>query len=174
MSGVIVIAPLVALLAIAWVTLLVTAPSLPAEAAAFLYVLCSRICHQIAERSFHVDGAQLPVCARCTGIHIGLALGALYATFTTCPALRRVLVIGALPTLVTVLAEWAGLWQTSNAARAIAGAPLGIAVGLVVMLAARDRHLAHHNSQIANGDGLHYGECAPRPPIARDRPPSHI
>ena len=180
------IAPLLVFVAIAWVAVLVATPLLPAVPAAFLYVLGSRICHQIAARSFHVDGAQLPVCARCTGIYAGLAIGALYATFATAihrgqtprgltpgsdpitsghwgltPA-RWVLLVGALPTLVTVLAEWTGLWQTSNVVRAIAGAPLGIAVGVVVIAALTAR------------PGLHYGECAPRPPIGRDRPPSHI
>lgn len=28
-------------------------------------------CHQIAERSFFINGYQFPVCARCTGIIIG-------------------------------------------------------------------------------------------------------
>jgi uncharacterized membrane protein len=163
MSGVIVmIAPLVALLAIGWLAVVVAAPILPAAPAALLYVVGSRICHQIAERSFHVDGAQLAVCARCTGIYAGLAAGAVYATFATHRRLRRVLVIGALPTLVTVAAELTGVWQPSNVARAIAGAPLGIAVGLVTIAA------------LTSQAGLHYGECAPRPPIARDRPPSHI
>jgi uncharacterized membrane protein len=29
------------------------------------------ICHQISERSFHIAGQQLPLCARCTGIYMG-------------------------------------------------------------------------------------------------------
>ena len=29
------------------------------------------ICHQIPERSFHIAGQQLPLCARCTGIYMG-------------------------------------------------------------------------------------------------------
>ena len=58
---------------VAWVALLVAAPLLPAAPAALIYVLGSRICHQISERSFHVDGAQLPVCARCLGIYAGFA-----------------------------------------------------------------------------------------------------
>jgi uncharacterized membrane protein len=29
------------------------------------------ICHQIPERSFHIAGHQLPLCARCTGIYMG-------------------------------------------------------------------------------------------------------
>ena len=162
MSGVIrMLAPLVVLLAMAWVALLVAAPFLPAVPAAFLYLLGSRICHQIAERSFYLDGAQLPVCARCVGIYAGFAAGLLCAA-SRVRHVRRIVIIGALPTLVTVLAEWTGIWQPSNAARAIAGGPLGIAVGLAVIAA------------LTRQPGLHYGECAPRPPIARDRPPSHI
>ena len=162
-----VIAPLVVFSAIGWIAVLVATPFLPAAPAAFLYALGSRICHQIAARSFHLDGAQLPVCARCTGIYAGLAIGALYATFAIFRrpgqiSSRWVLVGGALPTLVTVAAEWTGIWPMSNVARAMAGGPLGIAVGLVVFAALTEQA------------GLHYGECAPRPPIARDRPPSHI
>ena len=33
------------------------------------------ICHQIPERSFHVAGQQLPLCARCTGIYMGALAG---------------------------------------------------------------------------------------------------
>jgi len=33
------------------------------------------ICHQIDERSFHIDGQQLPLCARCTGIYMGALAG---------------------------------------------------------------------------------------------------
>lgn len=42
------------------------------------------ICHQIPERSFHLGGRQLPLCARCTGTYIGVLLG-----FTTVALLRR-------------------------------------------------------------------------------------
>ncbi len=33
------------------------------------------ICHQIPERSFHMHGEQLPLCARCTGIYMGALAG---------------------------------------------------------------------------------------------------
>jgi uncharacterized membrane protein len=33
------------------------------------------ICHQIGERSFHIQGQQLPLCARCTGIYMGALAG---------------------------------------------------------------------------------------------------
>ena len=31
-------------------------------------------CHQLSDRSFHVCGFQFPLCARCTGIFLGLVL----------------------------------------------------------------------------------------------------
>lgn len=31
-------------------------------------------CHQLSDRSFHICGFQLPLCARCTGIFFGLIL----------------------------------------------------------------------------------------------------
>jgi len=33
------------------------------------------ICHRIAERSFHAHDRALPLCARCTGIYLGVLLG---------------------------------------------------------------------------------------------------
>jgi uncharacterized membrane protein len=36
------------------------------------------VCHRIDERSFHIDGRALPVCARCSGMYIGAVLGLLF------------------------------------------------------------------------------------------------
>ena len=139
MSGVIVlIAPLVAFLAVAWVVLIVAGPILPAAPAGMLSACGSRICHQISERSFHLGAAQLPVCARCLGIYAGFAIGLIVALSAS---LRRprgltsgvLVAVGALPTAITLLLEWAGLWPTSNLTRAVAGVPLGVGVALVVM-----------------------------------------
>lgn len=33
------------------------------------------VCHQLPERSFHLGGAQLPLCARCSGTFLGALLG---------------------------------------------------------------------------------------------------
>lgn len=32
------------------------------------------ICHRKPERSFHIKGYQFPVCARCTGLYLGIIL----------------------------------------------------------------------------------------------------
>lgn len=40
------------------------------------------VCHQLDERSFHVDGHRLPLCARCSGMYLGAVLGIIYLTLT--------------------------------------------------------------------------------------------
>lgn len=73
----------------------------------FMYALGDVVCHQEAARSFVLNGSQLPLCMRCTGILAGLAFG-----FVVCTALgsqagdRRIAVVGAV-LVVVMAAEWA-------------------------------------------------------------------
>lgn len=64
---------LVALAALTALTLWMigTPPGLMGKAHAVGYA----ICHQIAERSFLIDSLPMPLCARCTGIYLGVAVG---------------------------------------------------------------------------------------------------
>jgi uncharacterized membrane protein len=131
------VAPLAAALAAVWVALLVVAPQLPVQLAGVVYLFGSVICHQIADRSFHVDGAQLPVCARCFAIYAGAVAGACaartsYAARTFMVRDRVVVVAAAVPTLLTALLEWAGL-HSSNVTRAAAGALLGAVLTAFVL-----------------------------------------
>jgi uncharacterized membrane protein len=137
--------------AIGWAALLAVAPyaaSRPAPAPSWyglafvLYGVGAVVCHQLPERSFHVWGAQLPVCARCTGIYLGAAMAAFSVGVR--PAIgrlrlvdhvRTVLVVAILPTIVTLVYEWITGDTPSNAVRAVAGAPLGAAAAFVVMSA---------------------------------------
>ena len=142
-------APSIAALAIAWLVLLLTAPLLPIPVAGFLYVFGSVLCHQISERSFHLDGAQLPVCARCLGIYAGVAAGAVAALVGDVRAAgpakrtRRNVLLAAIPTIATVALEWAGAWSLSNMTRALAALPLGAAVAFMVTRAVQARHGLH-------------------------------
>jgi uncharacterized membrane protein len=40
------------------------------------------VCHRLDERSFHVDGRQLPLCARCSGMYLGAVLGMVFLSLT--------------------------------------------------------------------------------------------
>lgn len=152
-------------LATGWVALLIAAPLLPGWAGAMVYGLGSLVCHQIPERSFHLAGFQLPVCARCLGIYFGASAGAGVVWMrarsgrrlvSLAPITARWLAVAAaIPTLTTVALEIGGIWSPSNVTRALAGFPLGGVIALVVM------------SALAT---LHYDECVPRRPTV-PKPP---
>jgi uncharacterized membrane protein len=160
-----VIAIAAAVLTTGWVALLIAGPLLPGWAGAMVYGIGSFLCHQIPDRSFHLTGFQLPVCARCLGIYLGAWAGAVVVWMrvragrrpvSLAPVTARRLAVGAaIPTLVTVLLEGAGMWHPSNITRATAGFPLGGMLALVVV------------SALAT---LHYDECVLRRPTV-PKPP---
>lgn len=129
--------------AVAWVGLLLAVPML-SDGAAWLHVVGSVICHQIPERSFAIGGQQVAVCGRCLGLYAGAAAGAVVAFVqgTAAPrealsarAARWTVGLAAVPTVLTLVLEWSGLWAGSNAWRCAAGVVLGGAAAVVVMRA---------------------------------------
>jgi len=99
------------------------------------YLIGSVLCHQRPERSFHTAGVVWPVCARCTGIYLGGALGGAWVLARRrrdMRPVRYVLAVSALPTAITFAIEWSGLAPVSNTARAVAGMPLGATVGFTL------------------------------------------
>ncbi|HTM04385.1 MAG TPA: DUF2085 domain-containing protein [Vicinamibacterales bacterium] len=148
---------LIAAAALAWLGLLLAAPFLPPPVSAALYLSGSFICHQRPERSFHLDGAQLPVCARCLGIYAGAAFGAMAApVIGQVRRARMLIVIALVPALASLVVEWAGWSPLSNTIRAVTGVMAGAVVAAVVLAT------------------LHYEQCAPRPPIAPPPPQTPI
>ena len=101
--------------------------------AALVYAAASRICHQKTERSFTVAGIQMPVCARCTGLYLSGAAGALIGLLRRVrgpfASMRAILIVAALPTGVTFALEFLGIMPFSNVARALAALPLGAVAG---------------------------------------------
>ena len=126
-----------------WAAAIVTAPALAqlsGSAAAMLYAVGSLICHQLPARSFHLAGAQLPVCARCLGLYVGGAAGALVWMVTASRRARpwpreqalAFLAVAAIPTAVTAGIAIAGVGDPSNPWRAALAVPLGFAGGRIV------------------------------------------
>ena len=110
-----------------------TTPVLSAMTIA-IYGIGGIVCHQLPERSFHLWAAQLPVCARCTGIYAGAAVCALAPVARASLALRRaVLVAAAMPSLATLIYEWTTGDVPSNWIRFAAGLPLGVVVSALVV-----------------------------------------
>lgn len=131
-----------------WIASLSLAPALahhperPAAAlfAVGIYTIGSVVCHQAAERSFHLDGIRAPVCARCTGLYLGVAAGMLaWWRVRHGRAARRllasplsVLAVMAVPTAFTWAAAMLGAWDAGNLTRAVAALPLGLGGGAIV------------------------------------------
>jgi uncharacterized membrane protein len=128
-----------------WVAILVATPVALAHgygtAPALIFEACGLICHQRPERSFHLAGVQLPVCARCLGLYASGAMGAVIACVwadrgrgeVQAQDARWALAIAAVPTALTLGCEWIGLWHPSGAARALAAIPLGAMAGWVLV-----------------------------------------
>jgi uncharacterized membrane protein len=138
-------------LAWVWVVTLILAPQAPRVIAAGTYLAGSFICHQKPERSFYADRSQLPVCARCTGLYVGGAVGVtawlLVAGWrrtaphralqlATTSNVRVLLAVVAAPTLITVLSGLLGVWDPQNMTRALLAVPFGCGLGAVVSAAA--------------------------------------
>jgi uncharacterized membrane protein len=106
-----------------------------------VYSLGSVVCHQRPERSFHLWAAQMPVCARCTGIYVGAAITVLaLQPRVVMRAIPRgvpivVLAIALAPTAVTIAYEWAAGQMTSNVVRLAAGFCLGAGIATTIVLA---------------------------------------
>lgn len=137
-----------------WVGMIFLAPRLMAEgrpfAAALLYGAFSKICHQLPDRSFHVGGFPLGVCARCTGIYLGFAAGLLFLPLLRSPRHetfpdRRLLLLSALPLTIDFAGGLSGLFANTFLSRSLTGGLFGIATafyilpGLVAAFAKRSR-----------------------------------
>lgn len=130
-----------------WLFAIVAAPVFIASSdrasfcAAAVYAAGSHVCHQRPERSFHIAGHKMPVCARCTGLYVSAAAAVPLAVLLAAPLSARrarwILLAAALPTLVTWTLEYAGVMPFGNVARAVAALPLGFAAAWLVVTQCR-------------------------------------
>lgn len=136
-----------AALTLGLVALLVVAPL--SRAAGWLavsqavYLGFQAVCHQLPERSFHVAGFPLAVCARCFGLYAGGAAGVLAyplvraVTRRDAPA-RGWLFAAAAPTCVDFLLGVTGVWANTHLSRFLTALALGAAAAFYVVPALVD------------------------------------
>ena len=119
------------------VALIVGAPLLKAgglhAAAEAAYGAFALVCHQMDERSFHLAGFKLAVCARCFGLYAGALAGALLYPLAR-PLVRRDLpargwlLAAAVPTSVDFVLGFSGLWENTHESRFLTASLLGVVV----------------------------------------------
>jgi uncharacterized membrane protein len=130
----------VGLLLFGW--LLSVPPGLLGKADAIGYA----VCHRISLRSFRLGDRVLPLCARCTGMHLGALLGLGYQSATSyrktgTPPLRVLVILGVFAaafavdgvnSFASLIPGLPTLYQPQNWLRLLTGTGMGI--GIAVML----------------------------------------
>ena len=101
------------------------------------------ICHRIDSRSFQIGNLQLPLCARCTGIYLGVVLGAAALMIMrrgragNIPPLRIVVVlilfivimgVDGVNSYMTLIPRLPFLYQPQNWLRLVTGTLNGVAI----------------------------------------------
>jgi len=105
-----------------------------------LMFLGSTVCHQLPERSYIFEGFQMPLCARCIGIHFGFVLATLF--FLTgsrrfasgLPGTKQMVVLGAIMSFFLVDAglSYSGISTSDNLRRTLSGLSLGVPFPFVI------------------------------------------
>ncbi len=125
-----------------WVLLILLAPF--AEANNFsgvsnpVYSFFSYLCHQMPERSFHLDGHSFAVCSRCFGVYFGLLFGFIvYPFFRNIYETEPFSRIWLFLALVPIGIDWSltvfGLWENTHWSRFLTGMILGAACAVFIV-----------------------------------------
>lgn len=108
---------------------------------AFLHTMGYGLCHQLPERSFFGGGVQVPVCARDTGIYLGVIVSVVLisrlhggARPTGLPTRSGWLAIALMIGVMALdgVTEYSGLRPTTNEIRLITGLTSGFAIGALI------------------------------------------
>lgn len=107
-------------------------------ASAVAYRVFSAACHQMPERSFHLAGFPLAVCARCLGLYAGGLAGlllypALAPLGRTRAPWRGWLLMAAAPTAADFALGFFGVWENTHWSRLLTALPAGAACAFYVV-----------------------------------------
>jgi uncharacterized membrane protein len=93
------------------------------------------LCHQKAERTFFINGNEMPFCARCTAIWLGLAIGLAFMIFYKINLDEKfilIIFIGLIPIGIDGFGQMLGFWESSNLIRLVTGLLVGIICGVAI------------------------------------------
>ncbi len=103
-----------------------------------MYGIGDSYCHQIASRSYFLNGNQVPFCSRDVGIFAGLALGMAVAIFTRFRITVLAFLIGVLPLALDGTLQLVTSYESNNPVRFVTGILAGAAVSLLISLFVRE------------------------------------
>ncbi len=91
------------------------------------------LCHRRPDRSFFWKGKQFPVCARCTGVHIGYLSYPLFLLQVLSFGFGASLLL-LLPALLDGVLQAATPYESHNVTRVVSGVAAGLGVMSVIAI----------------------------------------
>lgn len=106
-----------------------------------LMFLGSSVCHQLPERSYIFDDLQMPLCARCAGIHIGFLFSTVFLWAgarrfsSSLPSKNSLIILGGVMSLffVDAVLSYSGALPSDNLRRTLSGLALGVPLPFVLV-----------------------------------------
>jgi len=89
-------------------------------------------CHQIAERSFFINGNQMPFCARDVGLFIGMAAASAFVTFVRFKINPILVLLGLVPIGLDGGVQMFTDYESNNILRVATGLVAGIVLALLL------------------------------------------
>lgn len=120
-----------------WLTGIIITPLLAAregilwqKIAAFMYFFYQPVCHQLADRSFFLDGFTMTVCVRCFCFYLGGLLITSISLFRDKVKMWKLLTYGIFtaPAILDFVLEKFDLYSNITGLRFITGIMLGLAI----------------------------------------------
>jgi uncharacterized membrane protein len=97
-----------------------------------VYTMGDIECHQIADRSYYLNGNQLPVCSRDLGISIGLLMGMMIGVLFFRRINPLLLAVGLIPMVMDGGLQAVSSYHSTNDLRIVTGIVAGTAVALLL------------------------------------------
>ncbi len=88
-------------------------------------------CHQLANRSYFLNGNQMPFCARDVGLFLGLVLGFLFATFVRWKIHPVLVLLGLVPIAIDGGLQIVSSYESTNLLRLATGTLAGLVLALL-------------------------------------------
>jgi len=86
-------------------------------------------CHQKASRTIFINGNEMPYCARCTGIFVGLTIGTALSLYIMLSLNLWWILGGLIPMGIDGVFQLLGFWESSNPVRLLTGGLAGFVAG---------------------------------------------
>ena len=113
------------------------------------------VCHQLPEKSIFIEGKQLPVCARDTGIYFGSLISLFFVLLSKrrrsnsipVPYISFTFVFFMLLMGVDAVSSYVGFRETTNSIRLLTGLLVGISLPLFMYPILIDNLLGEHDEE---------------------------